>query len=78
MAGPMQSGRPVFMHWREEQRSLLSGRISAAKVAAGSGRRFGGTMADSTEDTRPSAAVGPWAAMLSPRGFAVIRTAGFE
>jgi len=37
----MQSGRPVFMHWREEQRSLLSGRISAAKVAAGRSRRFG-------------------------------------
>ena len=58
--------------------SLLWGRVEAAKVAAGSGMQAGGPMVDSTGNMQTSAAAGPWATMLPPRGFAAIRTVGFE
>ncbi len=35
-------------------------------------------MADSTGESRQSAATGAWAALLPPRGFAAVRAAGFE
>ena len=55
----------------------MSGRIGAAKVAR-SDAQVRGPLVDSTGDMRPSAAAGAWAAALSPRGFAAVRTAGFE